>query len=862
MKQYLLITIVFMLAITSTTKAQENNCGPAAVTEAENLYNIGRFRECIAQLSNCLVQPKGLGYEEKVQAYRLLSMSYLAIDSVVAADENIQQLLILKDDFTADSRDPDRFRYELIKVRSLQRISIVSSVSKKAEDIRRAPATINVISKEEIVQRGYTDLIEMLADLPGFDISILYGVNYANAYQRGLRTTTMEKTLLLIDGVEENDLWTNTADISRQYPITNIKRVEVVYGPASTLYGPNAFVGVINVITKEPEDLIKEGKSIGLHVNVGTGSFNSRYADASFAYKKNSFSAIFTARHYESDRHDMSSQKFFDYDPSVYDGVNYRTILSVKTNAQTYTTANNLPASHPYYTMYKTGATTDSIIPTQAGIDAARSLDKSAYNRSVNGLKVGYANPTTLSLVKGKVNVGDFSIDMQYMFKREGAGPLYTDLGQAINNVYWIPVRSSISVRYEKKLSNTLLFSSLSNYRMHGIDNDTRVTSIYNYSRANLGIRDLIKDSIPGYNTTYFFQNNKQFRSEIKLLYTPTQNLYVIGGVEYRNSQLQGNYLNTTNILTPEENGIANAGTILGGNQYNLNDLGIYAQANYHFAKYFGVTGGLRMDKNTIRQNGGFGTEFSPRFVVDFATTNWIFKAIYSRGIENVSNFTKFGVASGRIPNPTLKTESIKNYEFSISRKLGKYITADIDFYQSLIDDVVGVKTLSPTSSQNQNLGRFQIFGIQSNITYSRNNVSVTANYTYTDPKQTTDDTGKENADLLVADIANFHVNLIANYRVFKKMNINVRGNYIGIKHAGVGTSVPANPETTFPAHTIANATIGYEIIKGATLQFVCNNVFDTFYFHPAGRAADGINTPSSLLQPGRNFFIKLNYEF
>jgi outer membrane receptor for ferrienterochelin and colicin len=123
-----------------------------------------------------------------------------------AADDNIRQLLILKDDFTADSRDPERFRYELNLVRSAQRISIVSSVSKKAEDIRRAPATINVITKEEIIQRGYTDLIEMLADLPGFDISLLYGVNYANAYQRGLRTTTMEKTLLLIDGVEENDL--------------------------------------------------------------------------------------------------------------------------------------------------------------------------------------------------------------------------------------------------------------------------------------------------------------------------------------------------------------------------------------------------------------------------------------------------------------------------------------------------------------------------------------------------------------------------------------------------------------------------------------------------------------------------------
>ncbi len=860
MKQYLFITLLFMLATTSTIEAQD--CGPATIAEAENLYNIGRFNECISRLDTCLKQVKGFAYEEKVQALRLLSMSYLAIDKIDNADESIQQLLILKDDFTADSRDPDRFRYELMKVRSSQRISIVSSVSKKAEDIRRAPATINVITKEEIAQRGYTDLIEMLADLPGFDISILYGVNYANAYQRGLRTTTMEKTLLLIDGVEENDLWTNTADISRQYPITNIKRVEIIYGPASTMYGPNAFVGVINVITKEPEDIIKQGRIIGIHANAGYGSYNSRYADVTVGLKKNNFSAILTARHYQSDRHDMSSQKFFDYDPSVYDAVNYKTIMSVKTNAQAYITTNNLPATHPYYTIYKTGTIADSIVLTQAGIDAARALDKSAYTKSVNGLPVGFANPTTLTLLKGKINVGDFSIDMQYMFKKEGAGPLYTDLGQAINNVYWIPERTSITVRYEKKLSNQLSFSSLSNYRNHGIDNDTRVASIYNYSRANLGIKDLVKDSTPGYNTVYYFQNNKQFRTELKLLYTPTQNLYVIGGVEYRSSQLQGNYLNTTNILTPEENGTANTGTILGGNQYNLNDLGVYAQANYRFLKYFGVTGGLRMDKNTIRHNGGFGTEFSPRFVVDFAKNDWVFKAIYSRGIENVSNFTKFGVASGRIPNPTLKTESIKNYEFSASRKFGKYITADIDFYQSLIDDVVGVRTLTPTTSQNQNLGRFKIFGIQSNVTYSKKNLSLTANYTYTDPKQTTDDTGKEDVDLLVADISNFHVNFIANYIFFKKLNVNVRANYVGIKHAGVGTSVPANPETTFPAYTIANATIGYEVIKGATIQLVCNNLLNKYYFNPAGRAADGISTPSSLLQPGRNFFIKLNCEF
>jgi outer membrane receptor protein involved in Fe transport len=348
----------------------------------------------------------------------------------------------------------------------------------------------------------------------------------------------------------------------------------------------------------------------------------------------------------------------------------------------------------------------------------------------------------------------------------------------------------------------------------------------------------------------------------MKFLYTPTQNIYVVGGVEYRSSQLQGNYLNTTNILTPEENGTANTGTVLGGNQYNLNDVGVYAQGNYRFAKYFGVTAGLRMDHNVIRHNGGFGTELSPRIVADFAKNDWVVKAIYSRGIENVSNFTKFGVASGRIPNPTLGTESIKNYEVSVSRKIGQYLTMDVDLYQSLIDNVVGVKTLSPTTSQNQNLGRFKIFGIQANLNYTRKNLSVTANYTYTDPKQTTDDTGKEGVDLLVADISNFHVNLIANYLLFKKLNINFRANYVGVKHAGAGTTVAANPETTFPAYTIANGAISYELIKGASIQLVCNNILDKYYFNPAGRAADGVSTPSSLLQPGRNFFIKLNYEF
>jgi hypothetical protein len=109
----------------------------------------------------------------------------------------------------------------------------------------------------------------------------------------------------------------------------------------------------------------------------------------------------------------------------VYDAVNYKNIMSIKTNAQAYINTNNLPATHPYYTIYSTGATADSIVLTNAGIAAARNLDKSAYSKIVNGQKVGFANPTTLTLLNGKINVGDFTIAMQYMFKRSCRNVVY-----------------------------------------------------------------------------------------------------------------------------------------------------------------------------------------------------------------------------------------------------------------------------------------------------------------------------------------------------------------------------------------------------------------------------------------------------
>jgi outer membrane receptor for ferrienterochelin and colicin len=173
---------------------------------------------------------------------------------------------LLRADPTYEPGPPPQLA-ELVKaVRRAETTVQVASVSKTNESLREAPATVVVLTAEEIERRGYNDLEEMIHDLPGFDVSRSNGEVYSSFYQRGFRSKANDRNLLLLDGVEQNELTSNSALLSRQYPMSAIERVEVVYGPASTMYGANAYTGVISVLSKEPESLIAEGRRFGYAV--------------------------------------------------------------------------------------------------------------------------------------------------------------------------------------------------------------------------------------------------------------------------------------------------------------------------------------------------------------------------------------------------------------------------------------------------------------------------------------------------------------------------------------------------------------------------------------------------------------------
>lgn len=852
---YFLLLFSILIAFPFLKTSAQEDCGNITISDAKKKYMNGNFDEVLNLLYPCL--DFGFDRKQKQEAHHILALTYLAIDSVNLAGVQVNKLIDLNPNFEPDLFDPPRFIKMIDSRKKSGAVQIVTSVSKKAENINEAPATIMVITREEIDRRGYLDLVALLKDIPGFDISMFFGPEYANIYQRGFRQNNTEKTLIMIDGIEDNDLWTNWAYISRQYSLTNIERVEVIYGPASTMYGPNAFAGVINIITRNPNEIGNKDKFFGASAQTGYGSYNTKYADLSIALRKNIVSFSVTSRVFFSDEMDISSQEVFNFDPSAFDTVNYNRRLDIISNAKEYIEQNNLPWDSPYYTITND---TSQIILTQEGVEKARELDKTAYEMIVDGEKVGFSNKTKTWYLNSKLCIGDFTLGFQTWKKNEGGLSQFTD-AYATGITAWVPSLSFIYTKYENQLTDKINFSGLLSYKIHKVSEDTRLVAVSNYEGGAYGLSKLVNETAPAWNQIYLYEMSKQLRAEAKVVYNPSLRFDMIAGVEYRNSQLQGNYLVAVNNTFPQDSGVFN-GQQEGGNQFNIDDIGVYAQGDYRFCKSFKLTVGARLDHNKIRRSGGYGTEISPRFALVYTPKNMIIKAVYSKGIQNVSNWTKYSTAGNRVPNPNLGTESIHNFELSFNRQFIPNMNFDVSVYYSKIDNVVGKIPYpeNPSYVQNANIGVFNIYGLQSNITYKIKTFSAYLNYTYCKPEQTVDETG--DVYNRVGDISSHQVNAGINKLFFKKLNLNLRMNYDSKRITGEGTTVPLN-NCTFNGTTIFNAVIGYrKLLPGMTLQLICNNLFNKKYYDPGVKLADGYTNPSRTLQQDRNFMFRILYDF
>lgn len=156
----------------------------------------------------------------------------------------------------------------------------VTSASKVSQDVKDVPAAVQVITAAQIKERGYFTLEEALGDLPGFQFRNIVGFN-SYVFMRGAPGQN-NLILLLVDGVQVNELNSGGFYGGGQYQMSNIDRIEVVYGPASPLYGTNAVSGIINIITKSSKAGVVNtgnGNMRGGHLSLLGGSFMTGLAD-------------------------------------------------------------------------------------------------------------------------------------------------------------------------------------------------------------------------------------------------------------------------------------------------------------------------------------------------------------------------------------------------------------------------------------------------------------------------------------------------------------------------------------------------------------------------------------------------------
>ncbi len=148
---------------------------------------------------------------------------------------------------------------------------VVVSASGFSQQIKEAPASISVISGDELTKDSFTSLHSIAQKVPGVNV-----VGGEDGAASGISIRGMEKsqTLVLIDGKRVNSSSANpkggAGDINSNFipPAEAIERIEIIRGPMSSLYGSDAVGGVINIITKK--DFSKFSGNVGISTTINT----------------------------------------------------------------------------------------------------------------------------------------------------------------------------------------------------------------------------------------------------------------------------------------------------------------------------------------------------------------------------------------------------------------------------------------------------------------------------------------------------------------------------------------------------------------------------------------------------------------
>lgn len=160
---------------------------------------------------------------------------------------------------------------------------VVVTASGFEQEIKNAPASISVITREDLEERPVHSIAEALRDVEGVDVTD--GTDKSGSLQIQMRGMPADYTLILVDGRRQNSVGNvqpngfERTENNFLPPISAIERIEVIRGPMSTLYGADAMGGVVNIITRKISDEWRGAVNLGTTINFDSDFGNNTSGD-------------------------------------------------------------------------------------------------------------------------------------------------------------------------------------------------------------------------------------------------------------------------------------------------------------------------------------------------------------------------------------------------------------------------------------------------------------------------------------------------------------------------------------------------------------------------------------------------------
>ncbi|MBP7653260.1 TonB-dependent receptor [Candidatus Dependentiae bacterium] len=597
----------------------------------------------------------------------------------------------------------------LKSLEELMDIQVITS-SKVLQPLSKTPATVIVLTDEQIRQRGYQCLDDIINDLPGFDMVNVWGTWPLQWAQRGNYGDENKRTLFLVDGILENNLMEGSVLGGQQYSLHNIKQIEILYGPASALYGANAFGGVINLITKNGSDIN------GNKVEVGYGSWNTRYLKLLSGYEFNDFSYSLSFSIFSSEG-PVFSERHPEYDNSYIDGA--KSILG------------RVKFKHIKFGF--------NFFDRPMGEGTFGNAPTDAY-----GLQpYGYNNESAGGNMDGK-------------------------MGQTGKVTKWEPKNTTIFLTADNKINENLDFKftvSLRNTKLDGFEDQ-----FYDTSWGLAG-------ETSGFYKQYYSHNSLTAGAEFQLNYIINEYKNIIFGLQYDNSIISKNYIQGDVYASTLIGGIDSFFEDVSEIKSKIPYIGATNYACYlqyeHIPESYSnikITSGLRYDYNSF-----YESVLTPRIGLVLAASKKInIKAFYGEAFRSPNNFEMYSTSNVRILNPDLKPEKEKSCEVVLAYTPLTNLTAECNiFYNKFEDLIISNVDIGGGKKQNKNAGEARVTGIELKSRYNTKYNIFEFNYTYQNPKNITE-------DIQIANTAKNKFNLIVTSTYIPYINSSITANYVG----------------------------------------------------------------------------------